>query len=205
MHIASFAGFAPVNNPAISVAVVIDTPHGDYYGTSVSAPVFAEVAQQVLEYLGVPHDVELKPAAKNTKPEKPVKEDDTEEDDRDVQALYQTANDLPTDDPLRGAPVPAPGPSKPAATATATSTPSLLSPQPATSAPQTSSQTVAVTDPNKVRVPLLTGMPIRKVIEQTAAAGLQVQILGNGTCRQQAPDPGAMVTPNTKIIVRCGR
>ena len=26
MHIASFAGFAPVNNPVISVAVVIDTP-----------------------------------------------------------------------------------------------------------------------------------------------------------------------------------
>src|SRR5579871_3758141 len=73
MHIASFAGFAPVNNPAISVAVVIDTPHGDYYGTSVSAPVFAEVAQQVLEYLGVPHDVDLKPVA-DKKPEKPIAE-----------------------------------------------------------------------------------------------------------------------------------
>src|SRR3954468_11622338 len=34
MHIASFAGFAPVNNPVISVAVVIDTPKGDYYGAS---------------------------------------------------------------------------------------------------------------------------------------------------------------------------
>src|SRR5512146_724957 len=45
MHQASVAGFAPVNNPVISVAVVIDTPKGDYYGTSVSAPVFAEVAQ----------------------------------------------------------------------------------------------------------------------------------------------------------------
>jgi hypothetical protein len=48
------------------------------------------------------------------------------------------------------------------------------------------------------------GLPIRKVIEQAAAAGLEVQIVGNGTCRQQAPDPGAMVAPNTKIIVRCG-
>jgi cell division protein FtsI (penicillin-binding protein 3) len=45
MHIASFAGFAPVNNPVIAVAVIIDSPKGDYYGTAVSAPVFAEVAQ----------------------------------------------------------------------------------------------------------------------------------------------------------------
>src|ERR1700692_1084267 len=59
--VASFAGFAPVSNPAISVAVVIDTPTvGTRYGAETSAPVFAEVAQQVLEYLGVPHDQPLK-------------------------------------------------------------------------------------------------------------------------------------------------
>ncbi len=64
MHIASFAGIAPVNNPVIAVAVVIDNPKGgSYYGTAVSAPVFAEVAQQVLEYLAVPHDIELRPAS----------------------------------------------------------------------------------------------------------------------------------------------
>ena len=64
MHIASFAGFAPVNNPVIAVAVVMDNPRAgpSYYGTAVSAPVFAEVAQQVLEYLGVPHDIEVRPS-----------------------------------------------------------------------------------------------------------------------------------------------
>ena len=61
MHVASFAGFAPVNNPVIAVAVVMDSPKGDYYGTAVSAPVFADVAQQVLEYLAVPHDIDLHP------------------------------------------------------------------------------------------------------------------------------------------------
>ena len=34
MHIASFAGFAPVNNPVIAVAVIIDTPKGQYYGSA---------------------------------------------------------------------------------------------------------------------------------------------------------------------------
>jgi len=63
MHIASFAGIAPINNPAIAVAVIIDNPKGaSYYGTAVSAPVFADVAQQVLEYLQVPHDIEVKPS-----------------------------------------------------------------------------------------------------------------------------------------------
>ena len=61
MHVASFAGIAPVNNPVIAVAVVMDNPKGaSYYGAAVSAPVFAEVAQQVLEYLNVPHDIDVR-------------------------------------------------------------------------------------------------------------------------------------------------
>ncbi len=63
MHVASFAGIAPVNNPVIAVAVIMDNPKGaSYYGAAVSAPVFAEVAQQVLEYLNVPHDIDVRPS-----------------------------------------------------------------------------------------------------------------------------------------------
>lgn len=208
MHIASFAGFAPVNNPVISVAVVIDTPKGDYYGTSVSAPVFAEVAQQVLEYLGVAHDIDLKPVTE--KPEKPVTEDDSAEDESSIQALYAAANDLPSDDPLRGAAQPqsAADSAKPPAPTTASSPAqaTVKQPaQPATNAAQTSAQTVTIGESGKVRVPSLTGLPIRKVIEQADASGLAVQIVGNGTCRQQAPDAGTMVPPTTKVVVRCGR
>jgi cell division protein FtsI/penicillin-binding protein 2 len=210
MHIASFAGFAPVNDPVISVAVVIDTPKGDYYGTSVSAPVFSEVAQQVLEYLGVPHDTDLNPAT--SKPEKPAVEDDSGEDDRDIAALYQAANDLPSDDPLRGNPQPSPSPATSHSTESAT-TPTPQAPHAVPKPPAQSpsdaalpaTQTVNVGDSGKIRVPSLTGLPVRKVIEQSAAAGLQVEIVGNGTCRQQAPNPGTMVTPNTKIVVSCGR
>ena len=40
---------------------MIDTPTvGTGYGGTVSAPVFAQVAQEVLEYLGVPHDQPVK-------------------------------------------------------------------------------------------------------------------------------------------------
>jgi cell division protein FtsI (penicillin-binding protein 3) len=101
MHIASFAGIAPVNNPVISVAVVIDDPKGDsYHGTAVSAPVFAEVAQAVLEYLGVPHDIEVQAPRVKAKPEPAIAEDDAHEQG-DVNTMFAAINDLPSDDPLR--------------------------------------------------------------------------------------------------------
>ncbi len=61
-YVGSFAGFAPVNDPAITVAVILDSAVGLHQGGQVSAPVFQRVAQQVLEYLHTPHDVELPPS-----------------------------------------------------------------------------------------------------------------------------------------------
>src|ERR1700731_320978 len=60
-YIGSFAGFAPVNNPQIVVAVILDSAVGLHQGGQVSAPVFRRISQQVLEYLHVPHDLPLAP------------------------------------------------------------------------------------------------------------------------------------------------
>jgi cell division protein FtsI (penicillin-binding protein 3) len=102
--VASFAGFAPVSNPAISVTVVIDNPTAgpSKYGAAVSAPVFAEVAQQVLEYLGVPHDQPLM-QKKDVKslPEKDLADDAPDNSNADLTAMFDDANNLPADDPLR--------------------------------------------------------------------------------------------------------
>ena len=100
--VASFAGFAPVSNPAISVAVVIDTPTvGTRYGAETSAPVFAEVAQQVLEYLGVPHDQPLKTKKELLVAEKDVVDDAPADSTADLNAMFDDVNSLPADDPLR--------------------------------------------------------------------------------------------------------
>jgi cell division protein FtsI (penicillin-binding protein 3) len=100
--VASFAGFAPVSNPAISVAVVIDTPTvGTRYGAETSAPVFAEVAQQVLEYLGVPHDQPLKTTKEMMVAKKEVVDDPPSETTADLNAMFDDVNSLPADDPLR--------------------------------------------------------------------------------------------------------
>jgi cell division protein FtsI (penicillin-binding protein 3) len=56
-YIASFIGFAPVNNPAVTILVSLDSPKGQYHGGEVGGPVWRRIAQQVLAYLDVPHDV----------------------------------------------------------------------------------------------------------------------------------------------------
>ncbi len=213
MHVASFAGIAPVNNPVISVAVVIDTPRGpSYYGAAVSAPVFAEVAQQVLEYLGVPHDIDIRPP-KAAKPEKPTHEDD-EDNAPDINALFAAVNDLPEDDPLRQpAPEPAaaPAPAAPSAdpTPAAVQTAEVIAPsapaaEPLPPAPSLQ-KAVVMTAEGQRKVPELIGLPVRKVIETAATAGLEVEISGSGTVREQAPAAGTVIGPNTRIVVRCSR
>src|SRR5262249_51902120 len=57
--VASFVGFAPANNPTISMIVMVDEPVGLHHGGEVAAPVFKRVAEQVLRYMSVPPDVPL--------------------------------------------------------------------------------------------------------------------------------------------------
>ena len=60
--IGSFVGFAPVNNPAVVIIVVIDEPQGAYHGGDIAAPVFREIAEQILPELNVTPDLEIKSA-----------------------------------------------------------------------------------------------------------------------------------------------
>ena len=59
-YVASFVGFAPVSNPRLVVAVMLDEPTGgQYYGGAVAAPVFSSVTGAALRMLGVPTDAPL--------------------------------------------------------------------------------------------------------------------------------------------------
>jgi cell division protein FtsI (penicillin-binding protein 3) len=159
-------------------------------------------------------------------------EDDAPEHTGDIGALYAAANDLPNDDPLRAAPTqPAPAnqPSTAAQARTGSLTPNAVAnakggkadarvatvpsvpgkapgaaTETAAKQPQTTAM-VTIATGKTLRVPSLIGLPVRKVIEQASAAGLEVQVTGNGTVREQAPAAGTMVAPGTQIVVRCGR
>ena len=57
-----FVGMAPIENPRIIVAVMIDEPSaGKYFGGQVAAPVFSEVVQQTLRMMGVQPDMAVVP------------------------------------------------------------------------------------------------------------------------------------------------
>ena len=73
-YISSFVGFAPVSNPRLIVAVMVDEPTaGQYYGGLVAAPVFSEVVGGALRLMGVAPDAPVEkivlPAAPEIKEE----------------------------------------------------------------------------------------------------------------------------------------
>ncbi|HLH35551.1 MAG TPA: penicillin-binding transpeptidase domain-containing protein [Alloacidobacterium sp.] len=233
--VASFVGFAPVNNPAITVAIVMDSPdHSMHFGAQASAPVFQELAQQILEYLGVPHDQEMKPQAELAKNQTPaVEEDQPEQNDADLNSLFAEVNDLPADDPLR-APQANQGQAAPVAKNETTQTvekssepvnhpvsstvamAETIAPKPAPEAESPPSMPTAPPAPvvngsvivnaaKKVAVPSLVGQSVRDAVERAGSAGLGVQVLGTGIAREQAPAAGTMVPAGTEIVVRFTR
>lgn len=214
-YVASFVGFAPVSDPAVTVAIIMDSPtKGGHFGHEASAPVFQDLAQQILEYLGVPHDQDLKPAKMLAKNNHPASESAPEEHAEDLQSLFAEVNNLPADDPLRnpasGSPDPPehsetesnvapdaqPGTGQPVAA------PGSLPSKPMTPAPARKGS-VAVAN-ERIAVPSFAGKSVREVVVEANGAGLGLQIVGSGIARDQAPAAGTMVPAGTEIVVRFG-
>lgn len=55
-YTASFVGFVPAKDPAISAIIIVDSPAGEYYGGLVAAPAFRSICEKTLAYLGVAKD-----------------------------------------------------------------------------------------------------------------------------------------------------
>ncbi len=232
--VASFAGFAPVSSPAISVTVVIDTPTvgASKYGGAVSAPVFASVAQQVLEYLGVPHDQPLKTKKEMMVAQKETPEDAPSESTADLSAMFDDVNNLPKDDPLRAPasanalaaveerPVAVSGsktdemakllPKKEVAafrdgSGNFSMTAEVSAPLPKVIPVAKGKDAVVVNAGLRVPVPSFDGAALRSVVEKADAVGLRVQAVGSGLAREQIPVAGTMVPAGTEIVVRFTR
>lgn len=52
--IASFIGFAPADDPVFSMLVVLDKPKSSPYGSETAAPIFFDIAKDILIYYGIP-------------------------------------------------------------------------------------------------------------------------------------------------------
>jgi cell division protein FtsI (penicillin-binding protein 3) len=174
--IASFTGFAPINNPAVTILVSIDSPAGyPHDGATVSAPVFKSIAEQVLPYLDVPRDVPLSP--------------------RLLQTAYKTVRE--TDDASLDDLTPVDFSAQPEQTEeVAKPTESKVTEQ------KPPEVTLAVDEGGDIAVPDFAGKTMRDITEACLRLGLDPVLVGSGIASEQTPEAGAKVRRGTKVTVR---
>jgi cell division protein FtsI (penicillin-binding protein 3) len=176
--IASFVGFAPINTPALTILVQLDSPAGAHEGGQVAAPVFKRVAQQVLAYLEVPRDIPISASslrASHTKAAAPV--DETLTDGSDFAPVDASA-----------------------AAATDDSAPAVRLPAP-TSAPTT----LEIAEGAGIPAPQLLGKTVREATQECLKIGLTPVLVGTGVATDQSPAPGAMIRRGSSITVQFSR
>jgi len=215
-YVGSFAGFAPLNNPQIVVAVILDSAVGLHQGGQISAPVFRRITQEVLEYLHVPHDLPLAPQHRLLLARSKVNDKDLEEGTPDHPG-----------EPFQSAQVAAEPENPPPSTLAAESDRHLVQaavrerePLPASaSAPpaksldspsqpvQPASRGTVVLDIEQggIEVPSFLGKTIRESVEAAEEAGLEIEAVGSGVALQQFPAPGSHVASGAQVTVQFGR
>jgi hypothetical protein len=182
----------------ITIAVILDTPKGLHQGGQVSAPVFKRVAEQVLAYYGVPHDVEPKTNSARRMLVAKAAEGDTEDAQQHASGALQELETLSAS-ASPGAPV--------TAAHTAATSPvaqPLRAPAPAAQ-PEARGGTVVLDVGGGSTVPSLLGLSMRGAIETAHKAGFELQIVGSGVAREQQPPPGSFLPFGSKIAVRFSR
>lgn len=176
--IASFTGFAPINNPAIAILVSIDSPQGyPHEGGTVAAPVFKRIAEEVLTYLDVPRDVPLSPQL--------------------VQTAYRKKND--TDDSSLDDLTPVDFSAQP--DADEQNTPSEGAKEQPVKSPEVM---MAVDEGGDIEVPDFMGKTMREVTESCMHLGLDPVLIGSRLALQQSPAAGTKVRRGAKVTVEFG-
>ena len=153
----------------------LDSAEGAHEGGQIAAPVFKRVAQQVLAYLNVPHDI-------------PISADT-------LRASRQKWNDRNLADVSDFDPVQAD-----ASTAPEDSVPAANPQDNGSAAP-----TVELAEGNGIPVPQLQGRTVREVIEQCMKFGFTPILAGTGIAIEQSPEPGTMIRRGSHIRVRFAR
>ncbi|HUB02641.1 MAG TPA: penicillin-binding transpeptidase domain-containing protein, partial [Terriglobales bacterium] len=221
-YYASFAGFAPINDPQIAIVVVLDSAVGLHQGGQVSAPIFQRIAQQVLEYQHVPHDVELPASrqvllARRNVPETSLDESspdhlgasldlgDTALDSQPISATASLAQSKPTASapaPVASQIVPATqtqrmssSPAQPVLATTTQGGPLKpgVSSTPGAGGLGLSGTVVLSVEEGGIEVPSFLGKNLRGALEAAQDAGLDLDAVGSGVAREQSPQPGAHV------------
>jgi len=226
-YIASFAGFAPLNNPQIVVTVILDSAVGLHQGGQVSAPVFRRVAQQVLEYLHTPHDLPLAPNRQLLLAQTKAKDKDLEEGTPDHPGepleTAEVNGDSSESTPAKASVPPLPEDarsdgnvvqaairqSEPVAAATnppnPTNSPRAVDAATAQAGPPTTGTVVLDVEQGGIEVPSFVGKTVRGAVEAAQDTGLELEAVGSGVARQQSPPAGTHVAAGAHVTVQFGR
>jgi len=94
-YIASFVGFAPVNEPAMSILIVFDSPEGAHHGGEIGGPVFKRIAEQVLAYMDVDYDIPRPSTVQTAKNAKHAHEPEEDSSAGINEARFNAAKDQP--------------------------------------------------------------------------------------------------------------
>jgi cell division protein FtsI (penicillin-binding protein 3) len=221
-YVGSFAGFAPLNNPQIVVAVILDSAVGLHQGGQISAPVFKRVTQQVLEYLHTPHDLPLAPQHQLLLAAK-AKDKDLEEGTPDhpgepleTAEVSGSAADVvsagvgrtPTSAGAgRGGVVQAAmRESEPVAVESQPPQPAKI-PDSVDAQPKLPATGTVVLDVEQggIEVPSFVGKTVRGALEAAQDAGLELEAVGSGVARQQSPPAGSHLAAGSHVTVQFGR
>jgi cell division protein FtsI (penicillin-binding protein 3) len=225
-YVASFAGFAPINDPQIAVVVILDSAVGLHQGGQVSAPVFQRVMQQTLEYLHVPHDVQLPPSRQVLLARRDVPDaslDESSPDHLGASLDMADTGEAPAvsaalkPSPIAAQVVPAAQITKETEQTTLPTSLASASNLPAGNPPPTqpedspaeklpaSGTVILDVEEGGIAVPTFLGKTLRVALEAARDAGLELDAIGSGVAREQSPQPGAHVAAGTRITVRFDR
>jgi cell division protein FtsI (penicillin-binding protein 3) len=184
--VASFAGYAPADHPAIAMLVVIDSPHPLHEGGVVAGPAWKRMGDRILPYLGIPHDLPINVPAATLAQRRAQEQNlpphaDDESFSVAARELLDADSSLPRD-------------------AVIIDGQQLGQGTPATAAGK--SQAVIVQYQGGIEVPNFAGMPLRAVSALCEKLGLDPVLMGRGVARQQVPAAGARVAPGTRVVVQ---
>jgi hypothetical protein len=159
----------------------------------VGGPVFKRIAEQVLAYLDVAHDVPMTapaglPTARNSQQTPEHGADKFRADAKQDAANHEAANQ---ENVARFRDVVA---KKDQAENRA-----------ANQVANGGAPTIAFSEEDAVEVPDFAGQTVRGVIEVCSRLGLIPSLLGSGVALEQSPEPGANVIRGTTVTVRFGR
>jgi cell division protein FtsI (penicillin-binding protein 3) len=225
-YIGSFAGFAPLNNPQIVVAVILDSAVGLHQGGQVAAPVFKRVSQQVLEYLHTPHDLPLAPQHRLLLAQAKTKDNDLEEGtpDHPGEPLETAEVSGDSSDSAKPARIPASGLARPASVdgdgrvvqaamrqpeAVASNPSQTFSNAADSDAPQIKSASTGTVvldvEQGGIEVPSFVGKTVRGALEAAQDVGLELEAVGSGVAQRQSPAAGTHVSAGAHVSVQFGR